>query len=167
MTSSWLWDSQCRIIWSHKILDIRSRCANFFFFKRISCSDDKVQELNLVLVSSLCFILLKLLILCIPSCNVNHMEALRLECCRVCVRERVCVCVFIVLSMSWHRKGEKRIEFIECIPWKQDVIYLTNPAMDGVVIVSSWKSMGFKGKVVDLLFVIELYTCIATCVLEE
>lgn len=77
------------------------------------------------------------------------------------------MCVFIVLSMSWHRKGEKRSEFIECIPWKQDVIYLTNPAMDGVVIVSSWKSMGFKGKVVDLLFVIEPYTCIATCVLEE
>lgn len=35
------------------------------------------------------------------------------------------------------------------------------------MIVSSGKSMGFKGKVVDLLLLFELYTCIAMCILEE
>lgn len=74
-------------------MDNRSRCAHFFFwlflFLQISDLNNGVQEVYFVLVSSLCFILLILLILCIPFCNVNHMDALWLECCRACV----CVCV--------------------------------------------------------------------------
>lgn len=69
----------------------------------------------------------------------------------LCVYVCVCACVFIVLSMSWGRQEEKKSEFIDYFLWNQDVIYRTNPAMDGVVIVSSGKSMGFKGKAVNLL----------------
>lgn len=135
-------------------------------FTQISDSDDNVQELHLVRVSSLCFYTSSTINTVYPFLQSQpHGSAVAEMLLCVCVWGGGCI-YSVIHALAQKGRKEKWIYWVYSLEAR--CIYLTtNPAMDGVVIVSSGKSMGFKGKAVDLWFLIELYPCIAVCILEE